>query len=187
MLNGSSPDDSYSQLPYEKGFQFLTYLETLIGEDSFQNFIRTYIKKYSLQSVTYLDLKATWEDYVNANFKDTAQQILAAVDWDAWVKTPGANPSVYNVSFVTTDAQKFEALADSYISLAGTASPQDYQDYLNTKDPQLKVIFLNRLTARMEEFEAKLIQKLDSDLNITNDMNPEIGQRWFPLAIAFDY
>ena len=70
VLNGDTPDNSFSQLPYEKGFQFLTYLESLIGEQLFQTFVRTYIKKYSEQSVTYLDLKATWEDFVNANFKE---------------------------------------------------------------------------------------------------------------------
>jgi hypothetical protein len=31
------------------------------------------------------------------------------------------------------------------------------------------------------------MQKLDADLNITLDPNPEIGQRWFPLAIALKY
>lgn len=35
VLNGDSPDNSFSQLPYEKGFQFLTYLESLIGEKLF--------------------------------------------------------------------------------------------------------------------------------------------------------
>lgn len=35
VLDGNTPDDSFSQLPYEKGFQFLTYLESLIGEEDF--------------------------------------------------------------------------------------------------------------------------------------------------------
>ena len=101
VLNGDTPDDSFSQLPYEKGFQFLTYLETLVGENNFQTFIRYYIKKFTQKSVTYQDLKSTWEDWVNANMADQAKTILAAVDWDAWVKQPGSNPSVYKVSFQT--------------------------------------------------------------------------------------
>jgi hypothetical protein len=31
------------------------------------------------------------------------------------------------------------------------------------------------------------MQKIDKDLNVTLDPNPEIGQRWFPLAIEQDY
>ena len=60
---------------------------------------------------------------------------MAKVDWDAWVKAPGANPSVYNISFETDDAKKFEALADAYIALNGTKSPSNYKDYLKTDDP----------------------------------------------------
>ena len=33
----------------------------------------------------------------------------------------------------------------------------------------------------------KIIQKIEADLNITADPNPEIGQRWFPLAIYLRY
>jgi leukotriene-A4 hydrolase len=30
VLNGNTPDDSFSEIPYEKGFQFLYFLESLI-------------------------------------------------------------------------------------------------------------------------------------------------------------
>ncbi len=103
------------------------------------------------------------------------------------MRSPGANPSAYNVSFATPDAQKFEALADAYIALNGTKSPANYKDYLQTDDPNLKVIFLNRLVARQDDFEINLIQKIDADYNCTWEKNPEIGQRWLPLAIAFAY
>jgi leukotriene-A4 hydrolase len=49
------------------------------------------------------------------------------------------------------------------------------------------VIFLNRLTDRVKDLSYKLLAKLDADLNITLAPNPEIGQRWFPLAIALKY
>ena len=35
MLEGDNPDNSFSEVPYEKGFQFLFYLESLIGEENF--------------------------------------------------------------------------------------------------------------------------------------------------------
>lgn len=37
------PDDSFSTIPYEKGFQFLFYLETLLGDDMMEELIRTHI------------------------------------------------------------------------------------------------------------------------------------------------
>ena len=43
VLKGRNPDSSFSTIPYEKGFQFLNYLETLIGADNFQQFLQLYI------------------------------------------------------------------------------------------------------------------------------------------------
>lgn len=40
---GLNPDDSFSKIPYEKGFQFLTYLESIIGEDDFKFMLRAYL------------------------------------------------------------------------------------------------------------------------------------------------
>jgi len=34
-LKGAAPDDAFSTIPYDKGFQLLYYLETLVGEDKF--------------------------------------------------------------------------------------------------------------------------------------------------------
>jgi hypothetical protein len=43
------------------------------------------------------------------------------------------------------------------------------------------------LTARLSDVTLKILTKIDADYNTTNDPNPEIGQRWFPLAIAKQY
>lgn len=39
VLNGHSPDDSFSNVPYEKGYQFLVYMESFIGGDLMEKFI----------------------------------------------------------------------------------------------------------------------------------------------------
>lgn len=35
ILEGDSPDNAFSNVPYEKGFQLLYYMESLVGEDLF--------------------------------------------------------------------------------------------------------------------------------------------------------
>lgn len=32
LVKGTNPDDSFSSIPYEKGFQFMAYIESLVGE-----------------------------------------------------------------------------------------------------------------------------------------------------------
>lgn len=38
-LKGKDPDDAFSSVPYEKGFNFLFYLENLVGKPKFDKFI----------------------------------------------------------------------------------------------------------------------------------------------------
>lgn len=46
-IGGDKPDNSFSEVPYEKGFQLLFYLETLLGEKHFEKLIREHILTYS--------------------------------------------------------------------------------------------------------------------------------------------
>ncbi len=52
------------------------------------------------------------------------------------------------LNFTTDGSVEMEALADEYITLGGDSSPANISLYTNATDPQLKVIFLNRLQAR---------------------------------------
>ena len=52
------------------------------------------------------------------------------------------------LNFTTDGSVQMEALADEYIALGGDSSPANISLYTNATDPQLKVIFLNRLQAR---------------------------------------
>lgn len=36
LTSADLPDNSFSEVPYEKGFQFLYYIETILGEDMMQ-------------------------------------------------------------------------------------------------------------------------------------------------------
>jgi len=71
---GDSPDAAFSTVPYEKGFQFLTFLESLIGEDNFQEFLRSYILAHQQTSVETAQFRSAWESYV-ANKYDNATMV----------------------------------------------------------------------------------------------------------------
>jgi leukotriene-A4 hydrolase len=88
-LENIDPDDAFSVVPYEKGFTFLYYLETLVGKENFQIILQDYIKKYSLKSVTHLEFKETFENNVKSFYGQKADDILNKVQWDSWIKTRG--------------------------------------------------------------------------------------------------
>lgn len=84
------PDDAFSVVPYEKGYTFLRYLESILGKTNFQNLLRTYINKFAYKSVSWIDFKLTFQDFAIEIYGESqAQQTLSKIDWDNWVKTTG--------------------------------------------------------------------------------------------------
>lgn len=50
-FGGINPDDVFSEIPYEKGFYFLAYLETLVGHTVFRNYLQGYFTNFTGQSI----------------------------------------------------------------------------------------------------------------------------------------
>lgn len=46
VFDGDKPDNAMSTIPYEKGFQLLYFIETVIGEEHMQSLLRKYILKF---------------------------------------------------------------------------------------------------------------------------------------------
>ena len=89
-IGNSNPDESFSTVPYEKGYTFLTYLESLVGETKFQTIFRGYIKKFKYQTVTTQDFQSFFTDSVHEQFNDKeSSDILSQVDWENWINQPG--------------------------------------------------------------------------------------------------
>lgn len=68
MLKGDNPDNSFSEVPYEKGFQLLTYLNSLIGDMQMQNFLQYYLQQNFLTSIQTIDFRNTWEKFIEENY-----------------------------------------------------------------------------------------------------------------------
>lgn len=88
----SDPDDSFSSIPYEKGSNFLRYLEGLVGEDFFADFIRAHVARFQYSTVSVAELRATFEAFFTAADHRVDPAVLRSVDWDKWVNAPGMPP-----------------------------------------------------------------------------------------------
>lgn len=184
LNDGANPDDSSSEVPYEKGYQFLYFLENQVMKTpaDFQTMLGFYLNKYRGMSITYLEFRLTFNEWIRTNYPAAdADAAISKVDWDAWVLAPGDNP--VRLDFSTASATEFANMALDYITKKGDASADKYQDYLTTKNQNLKVVFLDQLVSSAASVTPKILAKVDSDLNVTLAPNPELGQRWFPLAI----
>ena len=185
ILEGDSPDNMFSTIPYEKGFQLLVYMESLVGEEIFQKFLQTYILKFSQMSITTIELRQTWEDFVHANFEGAKiNEILSAVDWETWLYKPELAP--VSLDFTTEMSREAVSLALEYISLGGKKSPADKDQYFNF-DSNLKTIFHTTLLENHDDVTLPILSLVDSDFSVTADPNPEVKQRWLPLCLALKY
>ena len=64
VLFGDNPDNSFSEMPYEKGYQLLQFMCNLVGNSAWKNFITYYIENNSLQSISAFDMQRTWSNWV---------------------------------------------------------------------------------------------------------------------------
>lgn len=184
-LGGHAADDAFSTIPYDKGFQLLYYLESLIGEDMFQTFLRQYINRFQQSSILTDDLRFNWEDFIEMNYNASeTNRLIATVDWDKWIYEPGLPP--VHLDFTTKESNESSALADEYIRLGGKASPENYAHF-NKYYSNLKVIFIERLLERKADVTLAVLERIDADYNLTNTLDPECKQRWFPLGIMTAY
>ncbi|KAH9488883.1 hypothetical protein Btru_058285 [Bulinus truncatus] len=54
---GVDPDETYNETPYEKGFSFVCYLQSLVNDThKFDEFLKAYIQRYKYQSIVAEDL-----------------------------------------------------------------------------------------------------------------------------------
>ena len=118
---------------------------------------------------------------MQANFDiSEAKEILGAVDWDTWIKSPGLPP--VSLDFTTRQGNESSDLADEYIKLGGASSPSNYADYFDFYS-NLKVMFLEQLNKRYPEATAEVLRRVDADYNVTYTPNPECKRVWYPLLI----
>lgn len=127
LKDGTDPDDAFSTVPYEKGFNLLFYLENLVGGvESFDPFIKHYFTKFSRKSLD------TWQFLdVLFEFFHENRALLESVDWETWLFTPGMPPKP---QFMTELADRVYQLADKWISACKTLKEE--QDFLDVFKPQ---------------------------------------------------
>ncbi|KAF7811456.1 leukotriene A-4 hydrolase-like protein [Senna tora] len=84
---GINPDDVYSQVPYEKGFQFLLRIEREIGRPKFDEFLKKYISTFKFKSI---DTEA-FLDFLKENIPGIEKQI----DLEVWTEGTGIPPDAF--------------------------------------------------------------------------------------------
>jgi len=87
------PDNSFTVIPYEKGFQFLYFIESLIGDKFMGDLIDQYIAENQFTSVKWQVFQAKTEAFITKAFPaEEGASIIRSIDWNTWVYGPGLAP-----------------------------------------------------------------------------------------------
>lgn len=177
-LDGVDPDDAFSSVPYEKGFNFLFYLETLVGGlEPFLEFARVYLDKFKFSTVTTEQFKELFLAHFIGKVGDDK---LSTIDWDKWLYAPGDLPVA--PKFDETIARSSIDLGNQWLSTGkGEAS-----DISGWNAGQLS-LFLDTLITAPKPISAETAQKIDEAYNLTASQNAEVRFRWYQIGIKAEY
>ncbi|KAG8237599.1 hypothetical protein J437_LFUL012398, partial [Ladona fulva] len=166
-LRGVDPDDSFSNIPYEKGSTFLFYLETVVGGAVSTDDFVSYLKSYFAG-------------------KDPQEKALMTVDWNSWLHTPGMPPIIPKYDSSLSDA--CTALSCRWKEWNSSSScPFTSQDIKALTSPQ-KIEFLAQL---LEDCATQLtlekVKKMQDVYDFNSYSNSEIKFRWLRLCIKMHW
>ncbi|KAG9310384.1 peptidase family M1-domain-containing protein [Chiua virens] len=181
---GEDPDDAYSDVPYEKGANFLLHLERVLGGlDVFLPYVRHYVQRFMGKSITTEQWKDDLLAYFSAN--DDASKALKAVQWDEWLFGEGLTLPA-PVEYDTTLASAAYALAVRWDTARVTpVSELNFGpgDVANMDTNQI-IVFLERLQASsIDPLPDTHVDHLGSVYALSHTPNAELRLRFYQVAL----
>ncbi len=164
-LSGLDPDDVYSSVPYEKGFLFVTRLETAVGRPAFDAFLAKYIKHFAFTSITTDDFVG----FLKANLPEAVK----SVDIDNWLHGTG----------IPEDAPAVQSeqlgVIDGLAEQLGGPTPPSEADLKALSVEEWQVL----LSVVPEQLPLQTCEWLDSTFGLSKKTNYEILVSWLTVAI----
>ncbi|KAE9038919.1 Leukotriene A-4 hydrolase [Phytophthora rubi] len=178
------PDDVFSRVPYEKGFNFLHYLSTVVGSEEFDLFAQAYIQKFKFQTLTSQDFRVFFEKHFAAQ-----PDVLSQINWDGWYFSTGM-PLIAN-KFDTSMISQVRALGEKMMTTS------DPKKWTKVTDPHvlrkwpasLWILLLDTLLLLQTGSHARLsathLDAVDAFAHhhLSTTHNSELRFRWFTLAL----
>jgi len=189
QLRDVDPDDAFSSVPYEKGFNLLHYLSTVVGgAEVFEGFARAYVQHFKFKTLTSADFRAFFMEWCRSREIDAS-----AVDWEAWLLAPGM-PPILN-TFSNELGAACSALADRWLAAAAPEEPKKTiagaraTDVEGWSSAQLIALLEHMLSSVGDAAAvpppplASRLDALDALYKLSASRNAEVRFRWQRLCI----
>ena len=194
LKDKTDPDDSFSTVPYEKGFNLLFHIEQILGgTKEFDPFIKHYFNKYKYSSLdSYEFLDTLYEFY--SDRKD----LLDSIDWKVWLYQPGLPPMP---KFDTSLVDQCYNLANKWFEKINNNDQDDLSKFFNSDDikdfgANQNGVFLDKLVSfeGINGFTWKSTKGIDAIHLMSKiyskypeSQNAEVIFRWFRLLLTANH
>ena len=159
-LTNKNPDDYYSDIPYEKGYNFMYYIETLIGEEAMKDFFQSYFGHFRYKSLDYDEFRDYFLSFCKNN--SISDDILNKIEWNKWIYEPGECPIKNNfTNRYMTEVDNFLDKFDKE-EFDGDNLKEEFNKWMHTS----KTVFMNTLEQRYEFLTKKQHDFLTKDLKL---------------------
>jgi len=180
-LGDDDPDDAFSSVPYEKGFNLLYSLEKLVGRENFEKFMKAYFDQFKFSTVNSNQFK----DFFETFFEDEASKI-ETFDWDSWLYKPGLPETP---DFDRTLSGECEDLAASWISVddgetkKGVLPHHDIANWSASRTICFLDSMLGTVADRKRPLARSTVEAMKAKYSMDQSSNSEILFRFCMLAI----
>ena len=181
-LLGRHADDAFSEVPYEKGFNFLFYLQGLVNSqtdfDLFRKILRQYFKKFEYKSLKYEEFRDFFIETINNELGDKAKEVLDKIDWVQWIDAPGYSPVQNNFSNIYANE-----VSDTVKLFYENKLPSDFNKTFHSWHTLLKQYFLNMIKDTDKELEDGQLNILSKTLNLKEGYNAEVNFGYYMVVL----
>ncbi|MEM7451913.1 MAG: M1 family metallopeptidase [Pseudomonadota bacterium] len=173
-VRGRDPDESFSNIPYEKGSLFLFEIEKAIGREAFDAFLLDYFQAFEFKSIHTEAALAYFEETLLAQHGD-------ALDADRireWIYEPGLPedaPAPTSDAFTGVDSARADWLAGSLAADAIDTADWTFHQWKHFLDGMPEALTGEQLT------------ELDTAFGLTETQNNEIAFSWLMIAVRNNY
>ena len=171
-LTGRDPDDGMTQVPYLKGELFLRLLETTVGRERFDGFLRGYFDHFAFRSITTPDFLVYLDQHLLSG------ELTETLQVDAWIEAPGL-PA--NAPRSASDALTQVAREATRWARGETTAAALETDHWTTQE------WLHFLKSVPETLTDPQLAELDDSFGFTSAGNSEVAHQWLLIAIRNQY
>ena len=172
-LTGRDPDAGMTDIAYEKGAAFLQTVESVVGREKLDAFLRGYFDNHAFKPMT----SEQFVQYLNQNLLAGDESLANRVRVNEWINQPGLPDNVPPVR-----AEAFDVVDRAVAAFrAGSLPTKEQTANWSTQE------WLHFLRALPDTMSKAQLQQLDAAFKFTPSGNSEILFQWLRTAIRNHY